>query len=181
MLRTFTCDNGCCKVELLANINSKEYHYDTSQNAEHPERCSKAGVFIIDPEKNSILLVQSLRQLWGVPKGNLHNLETSADCATREVKEETGLTILKTDFSRAVKINRALYYYVEKSEVPVSIQYNVNNEENDAVGITWIKIDCLKKYVENGNMELSSHCRILFRKFLGIVFPITEFKKVKKK
>lgn len=142
-------------------------------------RCKKSGVFIYDPTEERVLLVQSRGHLWGCPKGTLENEETSAECALREVKEETGLVLNVSDFKRGVKIrNRALYYYAEIKTTEV---YPENREDNDVNGITWIKIKCLEKMIINGDIILNQDCKLLFKKFLYITFPKSDFVRVEKK
>lgn len=176
MSRTYTCEKKCCYIE-IANY--------TSNYIFRPNGRKKAGVFIFDPEEKKVLLVQSRASLWGPPKGSveIEKGETSYECAIREVREETGLVLTAEDFSRATRIkNRALYYYAEKKAVPVTIQSGTSDVTdggvNDANGITWIKLDCLEDCVRDGKIFLNQHCKILFKKFLGLTFPKTDFIKV---
>lgn len=163
------CSDNCCAIKYSTLPRKPIYK----------TRSKKSGVFIFDPVEKRVLLVQSRGHLWGSPKGTIEQDETNAQCAIREVKEETGLDINVTDFQRGVKIkNRALYYYAELKTTEVDPE---NKEENDVNGITWIKIDCLAKMIKDGNMILNQDCKLLFRKFLGIVFPLSDFIKVEKK
>lgn len=170
----FICPNGCCTIKIVPYPVRK----DPSEKIKRRKR--KAGVFIYDPGTNKVLLVQSRGNFWGPPKGTLQYGESDRICAIREVKEETGLTISDNDFSRALKIyNRAIYYYMEHSECDVEVQTHVY--KNDANGIGWIKLECLAKCIENGNICLSQHCRMVFQKFLNREFPHSTFILVGKK
>jgi ADP-ribose pyrophosphatase YjhB (NUDIX family) len=151
------CLKGCCQIKISI--------FNTEEKRPHRRSFRKAGAFIVDPEENRILLVQSRGNLWGPPKGTLEN-ETSIECAIREVKEETGLEIKATEFQRVIKIkNRAIYYYIERKTEQVHVQ---NTHNNDANGITWIKLDCLKDCVTHGNITLNQHCKIGLKRFMGI-------------
>ena len=156
------CINGCCVIKVKPYYSYNNY-YETNKIKK------KAGMFIYDPVKRKILIVQSRGNFWGLPKGTLNQGEQERDCAIREVKEETGLIIDKDEFKKATKIrNRAIYFYVEKNECQVKIQENII--DNDVNGIGWINIDCLESSVKNGNITLNKHCKIVFERFMDIIF-----------
>lgn len=171
----YTCLKKCCDI-FLTEPNTNFI------NKKKRGQCRKAGVFIYDPDKEKVLLVQSRGQLWGPPKGTLEveQGEQSCECAIREVKEETGLDIDSVNFSKAIKIkNKALYYYMEMKSCDIGLQ--TENKENDANGITWIKLSCLKDCCESGHIVTNEHCKILLKKFLGFIVPRSEFIKVKRR
>lgn len=172
MSRIYNCPKKCCIIE----VNEPSEHLVRRRRG----HCRKAGVFIYDPEEKRVLLVQSRGQLWGPPKGTLEidKNETSCQCAVREVKEETGLDVKPEDFTRAIKIkNRAIYYYLERKTEQVHIQYN--QEDNDANGITWIKLDCLEECILSGHIIINQHCKLVLKKFMEKDFPKSDFVKVK--
>jgi ADP-ribose pyrophosphatase YjhB (NUDIX family) len=93
--------------------------------------------------------------------------ETWLSCAIREVKEETGLDINQDDFLKAFKIkNTSFYFYLEMRECDLMVQHTVL--DNDANGIGWIKITCLLEMINNKQLEINKHCKILINKFLKI-------------
>ena len=154
-----TCDRGCCKI-LIKSYKKKSIDYSNNK------RRYKAGVFIYDPSTDKVLLVQSKGNLWGPPKGGMQEDETEIMCATRELKEETGITIVLDPECRFTKIhNKAIYFYVEKPECEIEIQDTV--PDNDANAVTWISLSCLQHYIENGAIELTKHCIIAFSRFLN--------------
>lgn len=159
------CSKGCCIIHI------KPYTEIEIRRRRYP---SKAGAFLYDPAEDRVLLVQSRGQLWGPPKGTveIEKNETQLDCAIREVKEETGLSIENEDLTSMVYVNRALYYYIEKKSDPVFIQEGM--ADNDATGITWIKVSCLQDCLETGKLEVNYHCKQLFRKLLHIRLPTSE-------
>lgn len=175
MTHAYHCPQKCCLIQVT------ELGKDFSPQIRRGH-CRKAGVFIYDPDEERVLLVQSRGQLWGPPKGTLEmdRDETSYQCAVREVKEETGLDITVAEFTRAVRIkNRAMYYYAERKTVPVEIQHH--SEDNDANGITWIRLSCLEECIKAGHIIINQHCRMVFKKFLGREFPDSDFVKVQKR
>ena len=166
MSTTHNCDKKCCIVKIKQYKHCFPYKY---KNRKH-----KSGVFIIDESTNKVLLVQSKGRLWGSPKGSIEYNESHLQCAVREVLEETGIDISKVKITKYTKIqNKAVYYYINMKEINVNIQ---EIEGNDANGICWININCLNKCIQNGNMSISQHCRILFRKFLNIELVSSDFK-----
>lgn len=171
-VRTYYCLKGCCTIKIADYLPN-------SILKKRKGNCRKAGVFIYDPNEDRVLLVQSRGLLWGSPKGTLEIDvdETSLQCAIREVKEETGLVITPENFSRVIKIkNRALYYYSEMKTSDVFIQ--TDYEDNDANGITWIKMDCLAECIEAGLISLNQHSRLIFKKFLDKSFHNVKFTEV---
>ena len=173
-VKTYKCSNGCCSIKIMNYHRPNEYHLKI--------RRKKAGIFVYDPDKDSVLLVQSRGFLWGCPKGSINKEESEKECAIRETKEESGLDIDSSEFIKAVKVkNKALYYYVERKQKDVTVQKHVDDEKNDANGITWIKIKCLEEEVKKGRIGLNQHSRILFSKLKGLKFPKSNFIKVCKK
>lgn len=166
IVNTYHCDDGCCKIYIQ--------HSDKKSYIKPDRNYKKAGVFIYDPEQDKILLVQSRGNLFGPPKGSLNFGESNTDCAVREVKEETGIDINSNNFLKAFHIkNRATYFYVEMKANDIFVQNQIlsNNQTNDANGITWIKMSCLEKAVQSGNISLNNYAKIGFIHFFGKVFP----------
>ena len=169
------CKKGCCSLKINKYDNKLK-----NSNFKFKRRRHKAGVFFYDSSTNKVLLIQSRGHLWGPPKGTIKYGETERECAIREVREETGLKITFDNFTKATSIKkRAMYFFVEKKECDVNIQETPNNDAN---GITWIKIECLIELIKNGNISITQHCRIVFYRFLkGIILPHSTFKLVKRK
>ena len=91
-MHTYLCPKGCCEIYVNTYTPRKKYHH------KHKKYCKKAGVFIVDTALNKVLLIQSNGNMWGPPKGTAHIGESNCQCAIREVKEETGLTISSNKF-----------------------------------------------------------------------------------
>lgn len=168
----FNCPNGCCKFKIDIYKPIKTIY---KKNAIR----KKAGVFIYDPKTDRILLVQSRGHLWGPPKGTIKFGETEIECAVREVKEETGLSISPDSLSKPLRIyHNAIYFYMEMKEREVDVQNHIIG--NDANAICWVKLSCLEKCMENEDIFLSKHCRLVIKKFKNINLPISTYSTVEK-
>lgn len=187
-ITTFNCRKGCCTIRI--NLS----HQRTHRSYSNTKRREKAGVFVLDPgfpsprdpftgrkpSEPKVLLVQSRGRLWGPPKGTFEEGETSVQCALREVKEETGLNLNPTLFTKKTRVKSiATYFYLEMDECKVSPDTEM--EDNDVNGITWIRLGCLGPCIEDGHIVLNKHCRILLKRFLNLSFPTSEFVRVKSK
>lgn len=167
---TFICPNKCCILRIKPYINT----------GERPKRYrKKAGIFIVDPETGKILIVQSKGRLWGIPKGTMEAGETEKQCAIRELKEETGIIIPYDTHCKFTRIKtNATYYYKEMKECKATIS---EGECNDVNAIGWIKPECLGKCIENGNITVTHHCRVIIERFLDYKLPHSNFIKIKRK
>ena len=173
-METFLCQDGCCSLKIKPYV-AQDLIYENFY-----VRRKKSGVFICDPRTNKVLIVQSRGHLWGPPKGTMEENETDAQCAVREVMEETGLDISKESLTTSVAVyNKATYFYLEMNECDVSVQEK--DPKNDANGIGWIKIECLEKCIESGNINISGHLRLLFKQLHGIIFSNSTFTLVNRK
>jgi len=173
-MEKFLCQDGCC------NLKIKPYVTEDLLYENFHVRRKKSGVFICDPITNKVLIVQSRGHLWGPPKGTMEDNETESECAVREVMEETGLDISNESLTTSFSVyNKATYFYLEMNECDVSVQEK--DPKNDANGIGWIKIQCLEKCIEAGNISISGHLRLLFKKLHGRIFSQPTFILVNRK
>ena len=52
-----------------------------------------------------------------------------------------------------------------------NIDVQDNMIDNDANGITWIKIKCLENAISDGNIVLNHYAKIVFNKLMNKTFP----------
>lgn len=153
------CDNNCCFYKLT------KYEEPPHKKYIRNKKKKKAGVLIFDEKYQKILLVQSKGKLWGPPKGTLEENETYLECAKRELKEETGLTFDDSMYVNGCFVKSNCYYYfIKTTMVDVNVQKTV---KNDANGIGWFSLSCIK----NMRFNINQHCKLTMRKFLTISFP----------
>jgi len=97
----------------------------------------KAGIMMFNKDFTKILLVKNNYhpypkcQKWGYPKGHLEKDETITDCASRELYEETGLSIVISDY-KTVNVNNSCYYvYYADDSIIDNVKPIDTNEIND--------------------------------------------------
>lgn len=176
-MKEFSCELGCCRYIIRPYPQQNLRPNSSSGN----QGIRKAGGFIYDAEKMKVLLVQSRGQMWGPPKGSMNPQESTLDCAIREVWEETGLLLNESQLDRPIVIrSKAVFYSIEMNEVDVSLQTDQN--DNDANGIGWFRIDCLQNLVESGKISINHPCRMLIRRVFGreIAFNLDSFVPVRR-
>lgn len=153
-----TCPKGCCVI--------KTKNYVEQKNKQYNRRVERSGALIYDRDEDRILLVQSNGLFWGPPKGGVEPEESVLNGAIREIKEETGLTLDPELFLCSVKYGNSNIFYVEMKSCPVDIP--TEYEDNDASGITWIKLSCLRECVQSKIMMLNSYAKISLKLFLNV-------------
>lgn len=157
------CDNKCCNM-----IVAK---YDYSKNIllkkNLPKNKKKAGVFVFSPDKKRILLVQSRGKYWGPPKGTVEDNEDWETCAIRELKEESGISLNETDAFKRMGFlkSNAFYFTLERNNVNLGLQ-DVKN--NDANGIGWFNVDCLREMILHNKIMVNQHCKLGLRRIFNI-------------
>ena len=170
------CPNGCCPITIGLYRPRRKRHGH--------RRREKAGVFVFDPGSDTreprVLLVQSRGHLWGAPKGTAEEGESVLECALREVKEETGLSVDPELFAKSTRVKGvATYFYAEIERCDVAPDTTM--QDNDVNGIAWIRLSCLGPCLREGQLILNRHCKILLRRFLGLSFPESEFVRMRRK
>jgi 8-oxo-dGTP pyrophosphatase MutT (NUDIX family) len=160
-VQIYKCDRNCCTYK-VAPVKPRLF----KKREKKPYQT--AGCFIYDSKKKKILLVQSYGLLWGAPKGGIQENENTELCAIREVKEEAGLDINKMELNKKISIykHRSLYYIIEQTERDVNPQ--INKDNNDANGIGYFHIDCLKELISKKKLNLNFDCKYLIYKIFDL-------------
>jgi bis(5'-nucleosidyl)-tetraphosphatase len=83
------------------------------------------GTIII--KDNKVLLIKSLKDEYGFPKGHMENEETEIETAIRETKEETNINVKIINNKRYVinyivknNIHKDVIYYLAKPIEPIN-------------------------------------------------------------
>lgn len=123
---------------------------------------AKAGGILI--YKGRVLIIQSRAEKWGFPKGGFEPGETAAQCAEREVREETSFDVgfSEDDLKVRYKSTTLFVKYLQDEPPKIDIQY-LKTPGNDCTGIGWIRLTCLKKLVKRGKIKKKVNSDILER------------------
>jgi 8-oxo-dGTP pyrophosphatase MutT (NUDIX family) len=110
---------------------------------------------LVKNDSGEILLIFR-RGKWDLPKGKLDENESIAECALREVREETGLRQLKIGTPLGITFHT--YYQYDKDFLKESHwfamkaagdQNLIPQTEEDITEISWAKPEELEKYLQN--------------------------------
>lgn len=135
----------------------KSHNDDLRENG----RRVRAGGFIISGEKILFVMVRGL--YCGLPKGGVKQGESYTEGAVREIREEVGIKVANLESCDHLVIDHYAHYYKieQKTETDIKPQNgNIDgNEENDAVGVGWVKPECIRGLVQSipGNGRLTKH------------------------
>jgi 8-oxo-dGTP pyrophosphatase MutT (NUDIX family) len=115
----------------------------------------KAGGGLVENEKRELLFIFR-RGKWDLPKGKLDPGESLADCAIREVKEETGIKDLELKrfllithhdyFERGVELTKETHWWLMKSN---SNQTLIPQADEDITELKWIGTTELSTVLQN--------------------------------
>lgn len=162
------CEKGCCTFHMS---QYEDILYEMNDGwKEVTTIIKKAGCFIYDSTTNRLLMIQSRGRYFGFPKGSLYENENIQDGAIRELKEETGIDINKNQLLQSFIIKNhsynSIYYMVDLKEINVFPQIHI--KDNDANGIGWISLDCLKDMIFSKKIKINQHARILIKKIFNV-------------
>ena len=149
------CEKRCCTLKYQKFTGFIDHKKDLKKYNK-----LKAGGILHDIKKDKLLLVQSRGKLWGFPKGTKNYDETIENCAIREIEEETGIKVTKKMFGDSIIVNngKSTFYYIKHDEIEVEVQNSIEN--NDANGIGWIKVDCLKNLLKKNKLPMNRQSKI---------------------
>ena len=155
-------DCTCCKI----NCNDEYIIYEGDNI---PDNTKRAGVIIIHNITNHILLVRSLHNKWGFPKGKLEHTEKSRNTAVRELYEETGISITPEQFEDNIinAFDTTLFYiYVTHTDDIIDMAYRYNI--NEITGMMWINIKCLERLIRYKKIKFNSTCKYALNTYFGL-------------
>jgi ADP-ribose pyrophosphatase YjhB (NUDIX family) len=175
MYRELKCITGCCilRFSTKSSFFKKEWKRELKKTKNLKRQ--SAGIAIIAGDK--LLITQSYNNFWGVPKGKKEN-ETIFECASREVIEESGISIqpdilesceeliFKPNYDKKLTIH-IFKHYMSSIEYIIAEMIRMNIKDGDlhkdSTGFGWIKIDCLKQLTKLKIIKLNALTRFLIK------------------
>ena len=137
------------------------YNDDYKNFKRKKRRFIKCGCIVFNDTLDQLILVlnnysfEKKTNKWGLPKGFREDHETYADCAMRELFEESGLKLRINNNMPKIKINNT-YYFILK------IKKNLNNHRLEPIDkkeikyAKWVNIKDLKNLNLNRETEIFS-------------------------
>jgi ADP-ribose pyrophosphatase YjhB (NUDIX family) len=100
-------------------------------------------------DKDTYLLVRGQKTgIWSFPKGHMKDGEMAQECALRELKEETGLTLESYRFYATRKLFAGEYFLYRTCEEPV---YPADSAEISEVG--WFSLSDMEQMACNADIK----------------------------
>lgn len=132
----------------------KHAYINFNKHKKHPSRSNircggilftKCGKHIVIVQ-NKYLLKEQNKILWGLPKGHIKKNETYAECARREILEETGISIYISEQHPKIKINNTFYF-------PIKLEFDFHQlmnimHINDTIEIHNIQLLAISRFNE---------------------------------
>jgi 8-oxo-dGTP pyrophosphatase MutT (NUDIX family) len=120
----------------------------------HVTSCGAIVVEDFDDIKYILLIKQFKHSdTWGIPKGHIEPHETQTECALREVKEETGITINvgekieEITFNLGEKVKKVIAFRGAVVDKQTSKAINLDHSSNEVADARWFNVKCLPKLV----------------------------------
>lgn len=158
------CKDGCCRIQCVDKTTVPDV--DRMNWTYHPDK-RRAGVLVVNPNRGTLLLVQSWYKLWGIPKGTMEKNEVPIDCAIRELKEEASIIADKSDLI-PYRVGLDNYFLlvldIEKGSLPIVDTGIVN----DSTGFMWVKFDCMLSMINDNTIKLNSNAKYILSHYYSV-------------
>tara|TARA_B110000914_G_C15506728_1_gene468650 strand:- start:1508 stop:2089 length:582 start_codon:yes stop_codon:yes gene_type:complete len=144
------------------------FQYFNSKRSKYIERSKiRCGGILFTKDLKAIVIVQNKyilnenkKELWGLPKGHIKKNESYAQCAQREIYEETGLELDVQDTSPKIRINKTYYF-------PILLNYTLDElmEKLHIIDVTEIADICIL-HIDNPTIS-KKKCNYELKLLLG--------------
>ncbi len=130
---------------------AKELRSKSFREPKKKRKCCGGILVYSDKKKHNlnIIIIQDRKsKKWGLPKGGKEGEETCFDCASREIMEETGLTVSKMNYEK-IRIHSTEYFIIlldsMKKLNPI--------DTKEIFNIKWINVNDIVKYTSNRELR----------------------------
>jgi 8-oxo-dGTP pyrophosphatase MutT (NUDIX family) len=153
----------------IQNQQRVRLHVVRKRNNPSRKQKIKCGGIIFNSTLDKIIIVLGKYSImdgdpkWGLPKGQIEKHETLTQCAIREIKEETGITVNIHNDSPKIIIDNTHYFIVQVDD-DVKLE---PIDKKEIADIKWVDIKDLHKYSGNRGLRKlrpTVAAKILFRK-----------------
>ena len=148
-------------------------YYNQSSHLYNRKRIIRCGGIVFNPTFNQVVIIlnkdsyQRGEYKWGLPKGHIDPDESIYQCASREIKEETGLRLWIDDKTPKVKLNDTYYFLLV---VNPSCQFHIN-DLNEIAQVKWFPINQLHKLNTNRGLKKFIHTKDKILNLLDNFYP----------
>lgn len=95
----------------------------------------RAGGLIYCKDEDEIKILIVFQTKWSLPKGQLERGETLYECASREIREETGIDISIEECNQHIVLDNMRFYFVDASE----LSYELKPENSEEISeVKWV-------------------------------------------
>jgi len=133
------------------HFNTDEVVFPSAFRCYQPRSRKVYGSIVISGDNKILLVKGRLSQKWSFPKGHMEGNETSLQCATRELQEETGLSITSKPIS--YKKYSAAGYFIYSVDNETRLFPKDTREVEEADWFTYEEVSKLNK-----NVDVSMFC-----------------------
>jgi len=118
------------------------YQFPTAFSQSRPRSQKVYGIICVSTEHRILLVRGRTSGIWSLPKGHLKGNELPHECALRELYEETGICLDRSDYRAAKKLYAGEYFiYSIDDEMTPTVR---DTREISEAG--WFSIQELKRF-----------------------------------
>lgn len=140
--------------EIAQAVAFQERYFDTWIQSLLRKSCGVVVFRQAAGEREFLLLFQRFSQSWSFPKGHMEAGETEQETALRELREETGLSVVLTPNRRAVveydlspHIRKQVVYFLGETEGEVQCR------PGEIESFRWVKREELAHYLQSDTLN----------------------------